>query len=145
MFFLEFVCTFTLVYCVFATAVDKSGGEQRRVQAAPSEQRQSAGCLLQRARDRAVRARLPCIAECACPHVTLRVSTAAKNAAPLAIGLAIIVGVFAEGPFTGGSMNPARTLGLTYTVPRAAHLRDAYLRWRTTSIAIALVRTWFSF
>jgi len=26
-FFLEFVCTFTLVYCVFATAVDKSGGE----------------------------------------------------------------------------------------------------------------------
>jgi len=30
-FFLEFVCTFTLVYCVFATAVDKSGGEQRRV------------------------------------------------------------------------------------------------------------------
>jgi glycerol uptake facilitator-like aquaporin len=25
-FFLEFVCTFTLVYCVFATAVDKAGG-----------------------------------------------------------------------------------------------------------------------
>ena len=40
-------------------------------------------------------------------------TTAAKNAAPLAIGLAIIVGVFAEGPFTGGSMNPARTLGLS--------------------------------
>ena len=109
----------------------------------PSELRQSADFLQQRSRDRAVRARLLCIAACAGLHVTLRVSTAAKNAAPLAIGLAIIVGVFAEGPFTGGSMNPARTLGLSHNVPRAAHLRDAYLRWRTTSIAIALVCTWF--
>jgi|EP00802_Teleaulax_amphioxeia_P015739 aquaporin TIP len=71
-FFLEFVCTFTLVYCVFATAVDKSG--------------------------------------------------AAKNAAPLAIGLAIIVGVFAEGPFTGGSMNPARTLGPAFAFGQFKHV-----------------------
>jgi len=60
-FFLEFVCTFTLCWCVFATSVDKAG--------------------------------------------------VAKNAAPLAIGLAVMVGVFAQGPYTGGSMNPARTLG----------------------------------
>ena len=64
-FFLEFVCTFTLVYCVFATAVDKSGGEQRRVQDAPSEPRQSAVCVQQRARDRAVRSRLLCSEACA--------------------------------------------------------------------------------
>lgn len=35
----------------------------------------------------------------------------AKNAAPLIIGLSVAVGIFAEGPFTGGSMNPARTFG----------------------------------
>mmetsp|Transcript_54384 Transcript_54384/g.88055 ORF Transcript_54384/g.88055 Transcript_54384/m.88055 type:complete len:256 (+) Transcript_54384:44-811(+) len=35
----------------------------------------------------------------------------ADNAAPLAVGLAYTVGMFAEGPYTGGSMNPARTLG----------------------------------
>ena len=33
------------------------------------------------------------------------------NAAPLAVGLAYTIGMFAEGPYTGGSMNPARTLG----------------------------------
>ena len=31
--------------------------------------------------------------------------------APLAIGLAVVVGAFAAGPFTGGAMNPARALG----------------------------------
>eukprot|EP00277_Geminigera_cryophila_P011262 CAMPEP_0179448076 /NCGR_PEP_ID=MMETSP0799-20121207/31883_1 /TAXON_ID=46947 /ORGANISM="Geminigera cryophila, Strain CCMP2564" /LENGTH=259 /DNA_ID=CAMNT_0021239479 /DNA_START=14 /DNA_END=793 /DNA_ORIENTATION=- len=31
--------------------------------------------------------------------------------APLAIGLALVVGSFAAGPFTGGAMNPARALG----------------------------------
>ena len=31
--------------------------------------------------------------------------------APLAIGLAVVVGSFAAGPFTGGAMNPARALG----------------------------------
>jgi len=36
---------------------------------------------------------------------------AAKNAAPLTIGLAVAVGVFAVGPFTGGAINPARTIG----------------------------------
>mmetsp|Transcript_36708 Transcript_36708/g.75257 ORF Transcript_36708/g.75257 Transcript_36708/m.75257 type:complete len:248 (+) Transcript_36708:151-894(+) len=35
----------------------------------------------------------------------------AGNAGPLAVGLAYTIGMFAEGPFTGGSMNPARTLG----------------------------------
>jgi len=60
-FFLEFICTFALVYVFFATTVDKAGS--------------------------------------------------AKNAAPLGIGLAVMTGVFAEGPFTGGSMNPARTIG----------------------------------
>lgn len=60
-FFLEFICTFALVYVFFATTVDKAGS--------------------------------------------------AKNAAPLGIGLAVMTGVFAEGPFTGGSMNPARSIG----------------------------------
>jgi len=60
-FFLEFICTFGLVYVFFAGSVDRNG--------------------------------------------------TAKNAAPLAVGLAVMSGVFAEGPFTGGSMNPARTLG----------------------------------
>jgi hypothetical protein len=59
-FFLEFVCTFTLVYCVFATAVDKSGGEQRQVQDAPSELRQSAGCLQHRALDPGLCVRASC-------------------------------------------------------------------------------------
>ncbi|MGB1604767.1 MAG: aquaporin [Promethearchaeia archaeon] len=36
---------------------------------------------------------------------------AAKNAAPLTIGLAVAVGIFAVGPFTGGAINPARTIG----------------------------------
>ena len=60
-FLLEFICTFVLVYVIFATAVDRKG--------------------------------------------------AAANAAPLAIGLAVVACLFAEGPFTGGSMNPARSLG----------------------------------
>lgn len=65
--------------------------------------------------------------------VTGGASTAAKNAAPLAIGLAIIVGVFAEGPFTGGSMNPARTLGLPCPAP-ALSPRAALLCWRDASL-----------
>jgi glycerol uptake facilitator-like aquaporin len=92
-FILEFVATFILVYVVFATAVDRCG--------------------------------------------------AAKNAAPLTIGLAVAVGIFAvvsldrgvvdsfqayklthacstkttgccnckQGPWTGGAINPARTIG----------------------------------
>ncbi|EKX39832.1 hypothetical protein GUITHDRAFT_164839, partial [Guillardia theta CCMP2712] len=71
-FFLEFLCTFTLVFSVFATAVDKAG--------------------------------------------------VAKNASPIAIGLAIIVGTFAEGPFTGGSMNPARTLGPAFAFGMFRHV-----------------------
>lgn len=47
---------------------------------------------------------------------------AAKNAAPLAIGLAFVVGVFAEGPFTGGSMNPARTLGPALAFGQLKHV-----------------------
>ena len=35
----------------------------------------------------------------------------ADNAAPLTVGLAYTIGMFAVGPYTGGSMNPARTLG----------------------------------
>mmetsp|Transcript_28007 Transcript_28007/g.64585 ORF Transcript_28007/g.64585 Transcript_28007/m.64585 type:complete len:243 (+) Transcript_28007:61-789(+) len=34
-----------------------------------------------------------------------------KSTGPLAIGLALVAGVFASGPYTGGSLNPARTLG----------------------------------
>uniref|UniRef100_A0A7S0HKA7 Aquaporin n=1 Tax=Hanusia phi TaxID=3032 RepID=A0A7S0HKA7_9CRYP len=34
----------------------------------------------------------------------------AQNLAPLAIGFAMVVGVFAEGPGTGASMSPARSL-----------------------------------
>ena len=34
----------------------------------------------------------------------------AKQYGPLAIGLAYAVGIYSEGPYTGGSMNPARTL-----------------------------------
>ena len=69
--------------------------------------------------------------------MTVGALTAAKNAAPLAIGLAIIVGVFAEGPFTGGSMNPARTLGLPCLAP-ALSPRAAHLRWRDASRARAV-------
>ncbi|EKX49438.1 hypothetical protein GUITHDRAFT_162181 [Guillardia theta CCMP2712] len=60
-FLLEFICSFLLVYTVFACAVDKHGS--------------------------------------------------AMNAAPLAIGLSCAAGIFAEGPYTGGSMNPARMIG----------------------------------
>lgn len=31
---------------------------------------------------------------------------AAKNAAPLCIGLAVVAGIFAEGPFTGKPVSP---------------------------------------
>jgi len=34
-----------------------------------------------------------------------------KAAAPLAVGLALACGIFIAGPVTGGSVNPARTLG----------------------------------
>merc|ERR1712093_308809 len=34
-----------------------------------------------------------------------------KSTAPLAIGFTLLVGVFAGGPFTGASLNPARTMG----------------------------------
>ncbi len=133
-FFLEFVCTFTLVYCVFATAVDKSGGEQLRRGRAASVQ----GCLQRCARAWVVHARLQRAPACAdVASVTVGASTAAKNAAPLAIGLAIIVGVFAEGPFTGGSMNPARTLGLSCPAP-ALSSRAALMHWRDASLARAV-------
>eukprot|EP00293_Proteomonas_sulcata_P005163 CAMPEP_0184329742 /NCGR_PEP_ID=MMETSP1049-20130417/144307_1 /TAXON_ID=77928 /ORGANISM="Proteomonas sulcata, Strain CCMP704" /LENGTH=164 /DNA_ID=CAMNT_0026652125 /DNA_START=608 /DNA_END=1102 /DNA_ORIENTATION=- len=71
-FLLEFVCTFVLVYTVFATAVDRKG--------------------------------------------------AAMNAAPLVIGLSVCAGVFAEGPFTGGSMNPARSVGAAIAFWDFGHL-----------------------
>jgi MIP family channel proteins len=37
--------------------------------------------------------------------------SAADKAAPLTIGLSVTVGVFAIGPYTGGALNPARTIG----------------------------------
>merc|ERR1712127_247596 len=49
-------------------------------------------------------------------------SGAAKNAAPLCIGLAVVAGVFAEGPFTGGSMNPARSVGAAVAFLNFKHL-----------------------
>jgi glycerol uptake facilitator-like aquaporin len=45
-----------------------------------------------------------------------------QNAAPLTIGLAVTAGVFAEGPFTGGSMNPARTIGAAIAFMKFAHI-----------------------
>lgn len=47
---------------------------------------------------------------------------AAKNAAPLCIGLAVVAGVFAEGPFSGGSMNPARSVGAAVAFWNFKHL-----------------------
>jgi len=47
---------------------------------------------------------------------------AAKNAAPLTIGLAMTAGVFAEGPFTGSSMNPARTIGAAVAFLNFRHI-----------------------
>lgn len=47
---------------------------------------------------------------------------AAKNAAPLAIGLSVVAGVFAEGPFSGGSMNPARSIGAAVAFWNFKHL-----------------------
>ncbi|XP_066293011.1 aquaporin-8-like [Branchiostoma lanceolatum] len=38
-------------------------------------------------------------------------SSAGKSLPPLAIGLAVLVGILAGGPFSGGSMNPARAFG----------------------------------
>ncbi|EKX54087.1 hypothetical protein GUITHDRAFT_150148 [Guillardia theta CCMP2712] len=35
----------------------------------------------------------------------------ADNAAPIAVGLCYAIGIFAEGPYTGGAMSPARTFG----------------------------------
>jgi len=34
-----------------------------------------------------------------------------KSTGPLAVGLSLVASVFAIGPYTGGSLNPARTLG----------------------------------
>ena len=45
-----------------------------------------------------------------------------QNAAPLAIGLAVVAGVFAEGPFSGGSMNPARSIGAAVAFWNFKHL-----------------------
>lgn len=47
---------------------------------------------------------------------------AAKNAAPLTIGLAVVAGVFAEGPFSGGSMNPARSIGAAFAFWKFNHI-----------------------
>jgi MIP family channel proteins len=49
-------------------------------------------------------------------------SGSAKNAAPLCIGLAVVAGVFAEGPFSGGSMNPARSVGAAVAFWKFNHL-----------------------
>ena len=38
-------------------------------------------------------------------------SRVSSTAPPIAIGFAVVVGVFVGGPITGGSMNPARSLG----------------------------------
>ena len=46
----------------------------------------------------------------------------AQNAAPLCIGLAVVAGVFAEGPFSGGSMNPARSIGAAVAFLNFKHL-----------------------
>jgi glycerol uptake facilitator-like aquaporin len=43
--------------------------------------------------------------------ITVPENSSLQNAAPLAIGLSVAAGIFAEGPFTGGTMNPARTVG----------------------------------
>ncbi len=47
----------------------------------------------------------------------------AGNAGPLAIGFAYAIGMFAEGHFTGGSMNPARTLGPALAFGNFDHVR----------------------
>jgi glycerol uptake facilitator-like aquaporin len=40
----------------------------------------------------------------------LTLSRIAKQYSALAVGLVYAVGIYCEGPYTGGSMNPARTL-----------------------------------
>ena len=45
-----------------------------------------------------------------------------QNAAPLTIGLAVVAGVFAEGPFSGGSMNPARSIGAAFAFWKFNHI-----------------------
>jgi hypothetical protein len=56
-----------------------------------------------------------CKANAACNYALMRnvggQVTLPAPFAPLAIGLAVVVGAFAAGPFTGGAMNPARALG----------------------------------
>ena len=53
----------------------------------------------------------------------------AGTAAPLAIGLTLAADIFAMGRFTGGSMNPARTLG------------PAVAFWKGTNIWVYLLAT----
>lgn len=45
-----------------------------------------------------------------------------QNAAPLTIGLAVVAGIFAEGPFSGGSMNPARSFGAAFAFWKFSHV-----------------------
>jgi glycerol uptake facilitator-like aquaporin len=65
-------------------------------------------------------AKVPCLQSIAwAPRLT---SAWTQNAAPLCIGLAVVAGVFAEGPFTGGSMNPARSIGAAVAFLNFKHL-----------------------
>ena len=68
-----------------------------------------------------------------------RKNNLADNAAPLAIGFAYTIGMFAEGPYTGGSMNPARTLGPAIAFGDLSHVWYYLLATFLGGIASALL------
>ena len=130
-FLLEFTCTFVLVYVVFATVVDKAGAA--KVLNPPHTRTPTSSPVLLHALHARHAAKKPptdippggifVCRKCLCAtRLAAHTEQKKQNAAPLTIGLAMTAGVFAEGPFTGSSMNPARTIGAAVAFLNFRHI-----------------------